>query len=501
MGAKKKFEFPTAITVLFIVIIFAAVLTWIVPAGQFAKLTYNAETTMFEVAYPDGSVQEMEATQESLDELGVTGNLDKFLDGSLYKPVAVPGTYEEVEPAPQGFFEVLMAPISGVYETIDIILFVFILGGMIGVLNYMGAFTAAIASLSKITKGKEYILVILITIIIAAGGTTFGLAEETIALYPILVPVFLAAGYDVMVCIAAIYMGSSIGTMFGTVNPFSIGNAANAAGIAVADGMGIRAFGLVAATLITIIYILNYGKKVKADPTKSICFEDYDHHMEKFGTGSEIPKFTTAMKVSLSIFGLTFAVLVWGLVTSGWWFDYMTMLFLGSSILLAFTCGLGEKEFMNQFIGGAAELMSVALVVGVARGIGITLENGLISDSILNYFSGLVAGMSPVVFILVMLVIFIILGFFISSSSGLAVLSIPIMAPLADTVGIPREAIISAYVFGQGLISFITPSGLILATLAMVDVSYDKWLKFIMPLMGIIAAFSALLLVGQVALF
>lgn len=179
----------------------------------------------------------------------------------------------------------------------------------------------------------------------------------------------------------------------------------------------------------------------------------------------------------------------------------MTMLFLGSAILLAFTCGLGEKVFMDQFIGGASELMSVALVVGVARGIGITLENGLISDSILNFFSGLVQGMSPVIFILVMLVIFIVLGFFISSSSGLAVLSIPIMAPLADTVGIPREAIISAYVFGQGLISFITPSGLILATLAMVDVSYDKWLKFIMPLMGIITAFSALLLVGQVMLF
>ena len=498
---KKKFEFPTAITVLFIVIIFAAVLTWIVPAGKFSTLVYNADTNLFEVTNPAGEVTEYEATQASLDELGVTGNLDKFLDGSLYKPVAVPGTYELVEAAPQGLLEVLLAPISGVYETIDIILFVFILGGMIGVLNYMGAFTAAIASLSKITKGREYILVILITVIIAAGGTTFGLAEETIALYPILVPVFMAAGYDVMVCIAAIYMGSSIGTMFGTVNPFSIGNAANAAGIAVADGMAVRAIGLVIATTITIVYILQYGKKVKADPTKSICYDDLPHLQEKFGSQGEIPKFTTAMKVSLTVFGATFAVLVWGLVTAGWWFDYMTMLFLGSAIILAFTCGLGEKTFMDQFIGGAADLMSVALVVGVARGIGITLENGLISDSILNFFSGLVSGMSPVVFILVMLVIFVILGFFISSSSGLAVLSIPIMAPLADTVGIPREAVISAYVFGQGLISFITPSGLILATLAMVDVSYDKWLKFIMPLMGIIAAFSAILLVGQVMLF
>ena len=218
---KKKISFPSALTVLFIVLIFAAILTAVVPAGLYSKLTYNADHDVFEITTPEGEVTEMAPTQKSLDELGVTGNLNKFLDGSISKPIAVPGTYERVDQEPQGVFKILLAAISGVYDTIDIILFVFILGGCIGVLNYMGAFNAAIAALSKVTKGKEYILIILITIIIAAGGTTFGLAEETIALYPILVPVFLAAGYDVMVCIAAIYMGSSIGTMFPTINPFS----------------------------------------------------------------------------------------------------------------------------------------------------------------------------------------------------------------------------------------------------------------------------------------
>lgn len=202
---KKKISFPSALTVLFIVLIFAAILTAVVPAGLYSKLTYNADHDVFEITTPEGEVTEMAPTQESLDELGVTGNLNKFLDGSISKPIAVPGTYERVDQEPQGVFKILLAAISGVYDTIDIILFVFILGGCIGVLNYMGAFNAAIAALSKVTKGKEYILIILITIIIAAGGTTFGLAEETIALYPILVPVFLAAGYDVMVCIAAIY--------------------------------------------------------------------------------------------------------------------------------------------------------------------------------------------------------------------------------------------------------------------------------------------------------
>lgn len=494
---KKKLSFPTALTVLFIVLIFAAVLTAVVPAGLYSKLIYNSQSEKFEITTPDGEVTEMEPTQDSLDKLGVTGNLDKFVDGSISKPVAVPGTYEKVEQQPQGILKILLAPISGVYDTIDIILFIFVLGGCIGVLNHMGAFNAGIAVLSKITKGKEYILIILITVIIAAGGTTFGLAEETIALYPILVPVFLAAGYDVMVCIAAIYMGSSIGTMFPTINPFSVGNASNAAGISLADGMGIRFAALILGVAITLVYILRYAKKIKADPAKSICYDQYEYHMKKFGHQGEVPEFTGRMKLSLTVFGVSFGVLVWGLVSQGWWFDNMTALFLACAILLAFTSGIGEKNFMDQFIGGAADLMSVALVVGVARGINIILENGMVSDTILEFFSGAIGGMNPIIFIILMMLVFIVLGFFISSSSGLAVLSVPIMAPLADTVGVSRAAIVSAYAYGLGLISFITPTGLVLASLAMVDVTYDKWLKFIMPLMGITAGFSAIMLVIQ----
>ena len=336
------------------------------------------------------------------------------------------------------------------------------------------------------------------TVLIAAGGTTFGLAEETIALYPIMVPVFLMAGYDAITCIAAIYMGSSIGTMFSTINPFSIGVASNAAGITMADGMAFRSVGLVIATIITIVYILAYAKRVKANPEKSLCYDQYEEHKKKYGFEGETPKFTTRMKLSLSIFGLTFVALVWGLVSQQWWFDKMTELFLLCALILAFVSGIPEKDYVDQFIKGAADLMSVALVIGVARGVNVILENGLVSDTILNFFSNAIVGINPVLFIVLMMLVFIILGFFINSSSGLATLSIPIMAPLATSVGVNRAAIISAYNFGQGLISFITPTGLILATLAMVDIPFNKWLKFILPLMGIILLFSIGLLVVQV---
>ena len=377
-------------------------------------------------------------------------------------------------------------------------MFILIIGGVIGILNATGTFNAGIASLSKATKGKEYILIILLNVLIAIGGTTFGLAEETIALYPILMPIFLIAGYDAIVCIATIYMGSSIGSMFSTVNPFSSVIASNSAGINFTEGLSFRIIGLVIATIITLVYIIKYANKVKNDPSKSLIYDQKQEIEKRFLNESikDVPKFTFRLKLMLIIFALAFVVMVYGVSMKGWWFTEMTALFLIVGIILGFISDLNEKEFVNNFVAGAGDL--VALVIGVARSINLILENGQISDTLLNYFSLLVNNMNGSIFIILMLVIFIILGFFIPSSSGLAVLSIPIMAPLADTVGLPRDVIVSAYQFGQGLISFITPTGLILATLAMVDVTYNKWLKFIMPLMIIVAVFAAALLLVQV---
>ncbi|GFR34574.1 hypothetical protein TCEA9_03860 [Thermobrachium celere] len=175
----------------------------------------------------------------------------------------------------------------------------------------------------------------------------------------------------------------------------------------------------------------------------------------------------------------------------------MTTLFLAVSLIIALISGMQEKEFVNKFISGASELVGVALIIGVARGINLILDKGLISDTILYAASKLVEGMNPVVFVIVILIIFIVLGFFIPSSSGLAVLSMPIIAPLADSVGLSRDIIVSAYQYGQGLIAFITPTGLILATLGLVDVTYDKWLKFVIRLMGYIGGFAIIMLLIQ----
>ena len=211
--------------------------------------------------------------------------------------------------------------------------------------------------------------------------------------------------------------------------------------------------------------------------------------------------FTARRVCILVLFVCSFALMIFGVVKLGWWFEEMSALFMVVGIIIGVISGIGEKKFVNTFVAGAADLMGVALVIGIARSVNIILENGLVSDSILYSLSNFVTGMSANVFAILMVFVFMILGFFISSSSGLMTLSIPIMAPLADAVGVPRDVVITACIFGQGLMSFITPTGLILASLEMVNVTYNKWLRFVMPLLGMIAALAVAILLIEINFF
>ncbi|BBF42218.1 arginine/ornithine antiporter ArcD [Lachnospiraceae bacterium KM106-2] len=497
---KKKITFPSAFTVLFIVLIFAAILTNFVHAGSYAKLTYDMTTGSFLETFPDGREEVLEGTQETLDRLGVSNQIAKFQDGSINKAVAIPNTYERVKQSPQGIVQVILAPVLGIYDSIDIILFVFILGGVIGILNHSGAINAGITALSRATRGHEYLLIVFVTVLIALGGTTFGLAEETIAFYPILIPVYVAAGYDAIVCIGAIYLGSSVGTMFSTTNPFSVVIGSNAAGISFTEGISFRLIGLVLGLVIAIFYVVRYANKVRKDPTQSLLHNTGSQVKEPIPVEREEAEFTLRRKIVLTLFLLSFVLMIYGVSSLGWWFEEMTGLFLVAGIVIGVIAGVSEKEFVEQFVAGAADLMGVALIIGIARSINIVLENGRVSDTILFGLSKLVSGIPVSLFVIIMMFVFVILGFFIASSSGLATLAIPIMAPLADAVGVPKDVIITAYIFGQGLMSFITPTGLILASLEMVDVSYNKWLRFVLPLLGIMIILAVGILLLEVYL-
>ena len=498
MAEKKKRSFPTAFTVLFIILLIAAGLTYFIPAGKFARLTFDTQTNEFVITGTNDVTKTEPGTQETLDKLNIHLKLDKFEDGTIKKPIAIPGTYAQIEQHPQGVIDILKAPVEGIMDTVDIMIFVLVLGGIIGLVNKVGAFDAGMAALSKRTKGKEFLLVTLVFILTTIGGTTFGLAEETIAFYPILMPIFLISGFDAITCIAAIYLGSAVGTMVSTVNPFSVVIASNAAGISFAEGLTYRIVVLTIGAIITLSYIYWYTKKVAKNPAASLVYDNKEainHRFLATYDANASVEFTVRRKLVLLVFAAAFLVMIWGVAHVGWWFDEMSALFIGVAIILMIISGLSEKECINTFVAGAADLIGVVLIIGLARSINIVMDNGHISDTILHNSIGLITGMSGGFFAVTQLFVFSFLGFFIPSSSGLAVLTMPIMAPLADSVGLSREVVINAYNWGQGLMSFITPTGLILVTLEMAETTFDRWIKFILPLMGIMATYAIVMLI------
>jgi uncharacterized ion transporter superfamily protein YfcC len=491
----KKLKFPTAQTILILIAIFVTLLTWLVPAGQYDSLAYNTTSNTFTKTSLKEHI-ELPATQQTLEKLDIKIPIEKFKNGDIYKPIGIPNTYKELEQKPQSLADLAKSPIKGIIAASDIIFLILIIGGLIGIMNLTGAFDAGIFWIAKTLKGKEYILIILVTTLIAAGGTTFGLAEETMAFYPILIPVFLAAKYDAMVGLACVFLGSGIGSMCSTINPFATIIASDAAGINWTTGLENRLIMLVLCLTITIVYILRYAKRVKADPSKSLIYEQKEALEELFGlnTIKTTTKFTHRLRLIILVFSLCFVVMIVGVSFLDWWFVEMTATFLVGAIIIGFIARIKESVFVEAFAKGAAELLSVAFIVGIARGVTILMEDGLISDTILYHASTITEGMNKGIFTNVMLLIYSGLSFFMPSSSGMAVLTMPIMSPLADTVSIGRETIVDTYQYGLGLFYLINPTGLILAALAIVKIGFNKWLKFIMPLFLILLITTMIML-------
>ena len=454
-------RFPTAYTILFGLIILVAALTWIIPAGQY----------------------------------------ERAMNEEVGREVAVPGTYQIVDPNPQGFVDVMLAPTGGFYDpdsyaanAIDVALFVLFLGGFLGVMNATGAIDTGIRSAMRHLKGHEIWMIPILMVLFAIGGTTYGMAEETLAFYAILIPVILAAGYDAVTGVAIILIGAGIGVLGSTINPFATVIAANAAGIPFTDGIVLRFILLIGGLVICIGYVMRYARRVKADPSRSVVARQWQAHKKLFLEDHEqeihSAKLTTTQIIALIIFALTFAVMIWGVSSQGWWMARMGSLFFGAAIVIGIVARLGEKKLTGSFVDGARDLLGVALVVGLARGIVVIMEQGMIADTILHSAETSLGGLPELAFINLMFWIEVGMSFFVPSSSGLAVLSMPILAPLADFANVGRDLVVTAYQSANGLVNLINPTfAVVVGGLAIGRVSYDRWLAFIWPLLLILTVF------------
>lgn len=346
---QKKFEFPSAYTVIIIVLILVQALTFFIPSGKYSTLSYDLDDKNFVVTNAKDETKEEPGTQETLDKYNINISVDKFKDGTLYKPVAIPNTYERIEKPKRGVVgtitQFLNSQVQGITESVDIMVFILILGGVIGIVNSTGAMNAGMLRLSKKLNGKQKWLIVIVMALIALGGTTFGLAEETLAFYPILIPIFLMAGYDTMTLVATIYLGTAIGTMSSTINPFSTVIASNAAGINFTDGMPIRILMWVLSVGLSMIYTIRYGEKVRKNPETSLVYGEMDtDQLEEFKTQAQgAGEFTLRQKLTLLIFAAGFIVMIYGVQQLGWYFTEIAVVFLAVLYILAFTAGLKEK--------------------------------------------------------------------------------------------------------------------------------------------------------------
>ncbi len=365
-----------------------------------------------------------------------------------------------------------------------------------------GAIDTGIRSAMRRLEGRELWMIPILMTLFAFGGTTYGMAEETLAFYAILIPVIISAGYDAVTGVAIVMVGAGIGVLGSTINPFATVIAANAASIPFTDGMGLRLVLLIGGLIICAVYVMRYAKRVKEDPSRSVVAKQWDAHrayfLQKHDASEEKSVLTGMQSIALVIFALTFAVMIWGVSSQDWWMAQMGGLFMGSAILIGFIGRLGEKKLTESFVDGARDLLGVALVVGLARGIVVIMEQGMIADTILNSAETTLGGLPELAFINLMFWIEVGMSFFVPSSSGLAVLSMPILAPLADFAHVDRALVVTAFQSANGLVNLINPTfAVVLGGLAIGRVSYDRWLVFVWPLLLILTVFiTAVLSIG-----
>jgi uncharacterized ion transporter superfamily protein YfcC len=318
------------------------------------------------------------------------------------------------------------------------------------------------------------------------------MAEESLAFYTLIIPVMIAAGYDAVTGVAIILIGAGIGTLGSTINPFATVIASNAAGVAFTEGIFLRFAILIAGWLACVAFVMRYAERVRRDPSRSIVADMKEENEEHFMKGRDTSgtiEFTPTRKIVLVIFALTFAVMIWGVSVGGWWMAEMSALFIAAAIVVGFVARMGEETFTSTFVDGARDLLGVALVIGIARGIVVVMDAGKITDTILFWAEGAVEGLSTIAFINTMYWLEVALSFLVPSSSGLAVLTMPIMAPLADFAGVGRDLVVTAYQSASGIVNLINPTfAVVMGGLALGRVPYERWLGFMWPLLLILTA-------------
>jgi uncharacterized ion transporter superfamily protein YfcC len=488
---KKKFEFPSAVTTLGIVTVLVWVAAIFIPSGVY-----------------------------QLNEDGAP----------------IPGTYEQV-PSPLDFWErvqqLILSPVNGLYGllnpesgfvdpdnagilfgSVGVVLFIMSLGAFISVSFATRSLEVAVSGLASKLRERGWLLIAVIMVLFSLLGSTMGFSVETFGFYALLIPLMRAMGYDRMVTAGMIIIGALVGNMASTVNPFSIGVASGEAGVGIGDGIGLRLILWVVLTGMAVAFVLRYAARIRRDPSKSVVgfVEPLDDHHDEGEPEPVDGPLTGTQRWVLGITIVTFALMIFSVIpwssifgaTTGaadydlvhetatepywfelnWWFPQLAMLFTLAAILVGVVAKMGEKRIVQLIQRGAGDMMGPAIVILLARGVAVIMTNTQTLDTVLNSMEQFVSGASAGLFAVLVTVVNIPIAFLIPSSSGHATLAMPLLAPLGDFAGVSRALVITAFQMGHGLMLLFAPTNVVVVGgLAIAKVGYDKYLRFIWPLL------------------
>ncbi|WP_428898135.1 putative membrane protein YfcC [Parelusimicrobium proximum] len=479
-----KIKFNTFVIILSIMLI-VAVFTWIVPSGQYKTELVNGRN------------------------------------------VVVAGSYEKVPSNPQGPFDVLKAPVEGFISAAEIIVFLLFIGGVFAVIEKTGAIEAGIKQSSILFSSSPILkrfFIPLSMLVFSLGGATFGMSEETLIFIPIFIPLAISLGYDSTVGLAIPFLGAAAGFASAFANPFTLGIAQGIAGLPLYSGLPYRLFVWVVCTTVMITFIMLYARKIQKNPEAGLTYEIDKERKKEFHLNSNLKDFrfrkTDILVLSTFIIGMAVLIIgvlkpqindlsvrftgfdfikAFGFAPEGWYIIEISALFLGVAFLCALFGRLNITDASKSFFDGVRGMAEIAVLLAFAKAIVIIAGNGHILDTMLHFLAGIISKLHPILASWMALIVQTILNFFISSGSSKAVLTMPIMTPLADLIGITRQTMVLAFQFGDGWTNFCYPTNPItIAAIGLAGIPYSKWLKWILPLAVVLFLVSFALLVPPV---
>lgn len=446
----KQFKVPHVYAIIFALMVIFAVLTWIVPSGSYQRQEVNGrEVTVA------GTYEQSEKT---------------YIDEE---------TGDEVD-LRQGVFDVLQAPTRGIQEAIEVVAFILIVGGSFQVITKTGAITSGMGRVVRRFKNKDILIIPIAMVLFALGGTSFGMAEETLPFFAIFMPIMMAMGFDSMTAFMVVFVGARTGYIASTINPFNVLIAQGILGIQGNPQLWLRMIAWVVLTAVAITWVVLYARRVKKNPESSITFEDDIAKKVEFAADESAldAEFTGRQKGVLAVFIAGMCLIIWGLVAQGWYMNEISAVFLAMGLLAGVIAGFSQDVIAQEFVAGIADFAFSAIVVGLARGILVIASDGMIIDTILNALATGLGGIPAVLFTTLLYAVENLLAILVPSSSCLAALTAPIFGPLTELMGLNPEAAVWALSMGSATMSLICPtSAILVAGLGVCKIKLGQWWK------------------------